>query len=892
MQSAFLENSPSLINPIQSFQPIRLNAGISRSGYPPSMGSMTGFSIRRRHLARSPGTWNTGEAMKLRIASIFMAAAILVCGVRGLSAQTDSERRPSFLDRIGQRLSEGLAPKRAPQETAAESPVRQESARAGTVAASPAVANPTVAPRVDQPAGIEPMPEPELDSPEPSADNRVPLHQKLNRYRASPFAVQSLPVWSMPSSEGQDAQSAAEAPGEASMAGDSGTGATGPTPVAQARISPPTAPAVQREPVRADAADGSGASSISPGVSTVAAPTSPAQAPTAYSLPTQAAAPSTNRAMTPTPAPQPREETIEREPTPDATPPSVPMPEVPPISPERHHERYVPALGGRSVANRPASVADASPPASPTLAAQSAASERMEPVGRPAVSSEREGNRGTAPEPRTNGATVGATASPAGASQSAGDRVLIHRTTPLLNVETIGPRRITVGREGAYTLQLKNQGQTPARQVVVHVMIPSWADLNSADPTDGTVTQQMEGEFRHVAWRIEELPVGAAESLDLRIVPRESKPFDLAVQWDFAPPPSQASIEVQEPKLELRLDGPETILFGQSQVYRLEVENSGTGDAENVTLALVPPGSGNREVIRHTLGTIPAGAKRVVELELVARQEGVLSLVVDAKDDLTASAHLERSVTVLKPALEISVQGPPLQYVGQEDWYEVTVRNPGTAPAEDVRVTVSLPSAVTLVAAPQGEIQDKQRAARWSLNTLPPGREAKFRLACRYDIPGAVRIAAEADGKNLVAQAECLTQLETIADLALRVEDPQGPVPIGKPAEYRIIIENRGTRAAEKVQVVGFFSEGIEAVAADGAPNKILPGQVLFTPIRAIAPGEKVVLTIRAAASKQGNLVFRAEAGCPTGNIQLAAEESTYFFDVMVAGKEGDTVRR
>lgn len=561
------------------------------------------------------------------------------------------------------------------------------------------------------------------------------------------------------------------------------------------------------------------------------------------------------------------------------------MPAAAPNSVERHHERYVPALAGRSVANQPASIANTAAPESRTLTAETAARSPAVESGRAVPSAD----DGTGPSAVSDARSA---EPPAAASKTAGDRVLINRTTPLLNVETIGPRRITVGREGLYTLQLKNQGQTPAKQVIVHVLIPNWAELSGAEPTDGTVTQQMEGDFRHLAWRIEELPASAAESLDLRIIPRASKPFDLAVQWEFAPPPSQASIEVQEPKLELRLDGPETILFGQTQVYRLEVENSGTGDAENVTLTLVPPGSTGREVIRHTLGTIPAGAKQVVELELVARQEGALELVVDARDDLVAAAHLERTVTVLKPALEVVVQGPPMQYVGQEDWYEVTVRNPGTAPAEDVRVAVALPSAVSLVAAPQGEVEDKQRAVRWTLDNLPPGKEAKFRLACRYEIPGTVRLAASAEGKNLAAQAEWLTQLETIADLALRVEDPQGPVPIGRPAEYRIILENRGTRAAEKVQVVGFFSEGIEATGADGAPNKILPGQVLFSPIRAIAPGEKMVLTIRAVASKHGHLVFRAEASCPTGNIQLAAEESTYFFDVMVAGKEGETLQR
>ncbi|MGQ9914557.1 MAG: hypothetical protein ACUVQQ_09455 [Thermogutta sp.] len=830
-----------------------------------------------------------GEAMKLRIASFFAAVVILAYGVGQVTAQTDAERRPSFLDRIGQRLSEGLAPKRSPAETmtAAEGPARQGMARAGSAAAPSSIERPTIASSSNAPPGIEPMPEPELDSPEPSVDSRVPLHQKLHRYRTSPFAVQSVPVWTVPQSEGAASRDAAESPGDATMGGDDEVVASGPTPAADVRVPTATIPTTQRGPVSADVSQRPSALQVRPSASAPVPDRSPpARTLGEHSASAPAAAAATGPSMRPTLAPpEPQAGLVQREPRPSAEQTPAPMPAASPNSVERPHERYVPALAGRSVANQPASVADAAAPESRSLTAETAARSPAAESGRPTLSVENEDGRGAVSQAR-------AAETPTAASKTAGDRVLINRTTPLLNVETIGPRRITVGREGLYTLQLKNQGQTPAKQVIVHVLIPNWAELSGAEPTDGTVAQQMEGDFRHLAWRIEELPASAAESLDLRIIPRASKPFDLAVQWEFAPPPTQASIEVQEPKLELRLDGPETILFGQTQVYRLEVENSGTGDAENVTLTLVPPGSTGREVIRHTLGTIPAGAKRVVELELVARQEGALGLVVDARDDLAATAHLERTVTVLKPALEVVVQGPPMQYVGQEDWYEVTVRNPGTAPAEDVRVAVSLPSAVSLVAAPQGELEDKHRAVRWTLDNLPPGKEAKFRLACRYELPGTVRLAANAEGKNLAAQGEWLTKLETIADLALRVEDPQGPVPIGKPAEYRIILENRGTRAAEKVQVVGFFSEGIEATAADGAPNKILPGQVLFSPIRAIAPGEKAVLTIRAVASKHGHLVFRAEASCPTGNIQLAAEESTYFFDVMVAGKEGETLQR
>ena len=41
------------------------------------------------------------------------------------------------------------------------------------------------------------------------------------------------------------------------------------------------------------------------------------------------------------------------------------------------------------------------------------------------------------------------------------------------------------------------------------------------------------------------------------------------------------------------------------------------------------------------------------------------------------------------------------------------------------------------------------------------------------------------------------SSLEALADLKLVVNDPQGPVPVGKEATYEIHIINRGTKAAD-----------------------------------------------------------------------------------------------
>ena len=67
-------------------------------------------------------------------------------------------------------------------------------------------------------------------------------------------------------------------------------------------------------------------------------------------------------------------------------------------------------------------------------------------------------------------------------------------------------------------------------------------------------------------WTLGRIEARSKEKLALKIIPKQSKPFELAVRWDFKPSPSQAMIEVQEPKLMMRLEGPREVLFGEREV--------------------------------------------------------------------------------------------------------------------------------------------------------------------------------------------------------------------------------------------------------------------------------------------------------------------------------------
>ncbi len=225
-----------------------------------------------------------------------------------------------------------------------------------------------------------------------------------------------------------------------------------------------------------------------------------------------------------------------------------------------------------------------------------------------------EGNRETL-------TTVSPSASAAEAPRATGTgpEALFTRQSPSLSAETIGPRRIAVGKEATFEVVLHNSGQVAADQVVVSVDLPEWTDILKAEGSVGTTELKAREQPGQLRWKVGRLEARGRQRLVLHLVPRQSRPFDLAVKWDYAPAPSQTLIEVEEPKLAIALQGPRELLFGKGEVYRLEVTNAGNGDAENVSIALTPAGAGDRQKpAAHNLGSLKAGQKKTIDVELTA----------------------------------------------------------------------------------------------------------------------------------------------------------------------------------------------------------------------------------------------------------------------------------
>jgi uncharacterized repeat protein (TIGR01451 family) len=466
---------------------------------------------------------------------------------------------------------------------------------------------------------------------------------------------------------------------------------------------------------------------------------------------------------------------------------------------------------------------------------------------------------------------------------SGGDpSVLVSNQTPVLSANIRGPKQIMVGREAVYRVQLQNQSDIPAEGIVATIRIPSSAEIKNTSPSQGLVQTSQEGSSRgQLQWQLARIDRRANETLEIRLVPRDSRPMELGISWTMAPVGSRTVVEVQEAKLQLEIAGPTEVLYDKPQVFKLTLSNPGTGPAENVKINLMPPGGGAETATSHPVGDLAAGASQTVEVELTGREAGKLFVKAAAIADGGLVCDAAKEIFCRKPELEVDWRGPATKYTGTMATYFVRVRNPGTAAAEDVTVRAMLPEGAEFTSASEGQIYDAaNREVAWHVGTLNPGDDNYLEIKCVLKSPGTNRLkmsAATAAG-NLVADKTAETNVIAIADLKLEVSDPSGPVAVGAPTTYEIHVRNRGASAAKEVNIVALFSEGIEPEQAEGGNFTVADGRVTFRTIDELPAGQDVVLRIRAHAVQPGTHVFRAEVLCRDLEIKLAAEETTRFY--------------
>jgi uncharacterized repeat protein (TIGR01451 family) len=466
--------------------------------------------------------------------------------------------------------------------------------------------------------------------------------------------------------------------------------------------------------------------------------------------------------------------------------------------------------------------------------------------------------------------------------------VLFNRQGPVLNVETIGPRTISVGKESSYAVSIVNSGEVAAENLTVFISLPEWTEVASVLASTGAAQSAAANPAAgFIQWKVGRLDAKARQELTIRLIARKSRSFDLAVRWEYKPMASQAMIDVQEPKLSLQLDGPREVLYGKKELYRLRLANTGNGNAENVVITLVPMGTGENVPASHKLALLAAGEEKTLDVELTARQPGNLMIRAEARGDGGLRVESAHKVLVRRPELAVKLDGPKTQFVGTVATYSVRIVNPGNAPARNVNLSLALPTGAKYLSGVEGaRIDAAGDKLQWTIESLAAETEQRFAVKCRLGAVGVSRLQLTVTADDdLAARAETPVEVNGVANLTMEVKDPAGPAPIGEETIYEVVVRNRGTKEAQGVEVFGYFSRGIEPTATEGAPSRLASGEVVFQSIASLAPGEEVVLKIHARAEVAGNHIFRAEAHCKPLSARLIREATVLYYGEVAAGK-------
>ena len=228
----------------------------------------------------------------------------------------------------------------------------------------------------------------------------------------------------------------------------------------------------------------------------------------------------------------------------------------------------------------------------------------------------------------------------------------------------------------------------------------------------------------------------------------------------------------------------------------------------------------------------------------------------------------KRPLTVIvgRPLLELRLTGPDKVYISQPATYEITARNTGDIPLDNVAVVFHLKN-VKVVTATQGAEQLQNRL-QWGISRFIPGSERKFVVKVLGTAVGDDVTIVELLSRTTTKKETKVTTFIGAAALELRVKADANPIAERERVTYAVTVRNTGTKAAEDVRLeFKFPMEQMKYLGTDArvqlAASKLADKQA-----------ESVAFSVRPRESLTLQLPFEAVvAGLATFQVQMTGPD-------------------
>ncbi len=445
-------------------------------------------------------------------------------------------------------------------------------------------------------------------------------------------------------------------------------------------------------------------------------------------------------------------------------------------------------------------------------------------------------------------------------------------TMPIVSIETSGPPESFVGRAETYSILVNNLGETVAHHVNVDVMLPRTASRVETAPQCQPVAPF------HIRFAIGSLGVKEKKTVKVRLTPTARGGSEIRTQVTLAAA-SALSVQTKEARLHITAAGPAKLGFGQRANYKVTVTNQGDAAAEDVNVAsALPEGVEIKVDGGGQLGYIGPGESRDIVVQVMPKLTGQVSLKFTARNKHGEKSHIVRAVEVERPMVEVVTQGPALNYLKRDGIYAVSVTNPGDASATNVKIKAAIPAGIHVTAIDRAAKYDAaSRTLTWTLKHLASGGHEIFRYKATAIAEGrhAHDVLVTAAG-GLRSESRHVTEVISRADVSMQIADTAGPVQVGSPAIFEVLVRNRGTKEAGNVVISVKLPVSLKPVRSTAYTST---GQSIRFPVISLPPGGQKVLRFEAVSDEAGDHIVQVSLRSDSLQRELSAEESIFFYE-------------
>jgi len=449
--------------------------------------------------------------------------------------------------------------------------------------------------------------------------------------------------------------------------------------------------------------------------------------------------------------------------------------------------------------------------------------------------------------------------------------------SPQLTVEKFAPEQIQVGKPAKFRVVVRNTGKVAASGVEVRDEVPKGTRLIATTP------RASRGARGELVWTLGTIKPGEESSVEVQLMPTAEGEIGSVATVRFNADASARSV-CTKPELMIATSGPKQVLIGEELTLSIEVSNPGSGIATGVVLeehvpsGLQHPAGGHLE---YEVGDLPPGESRKLELTLTASRPGPVTNLLTARGEASLKTEDRLELVVVAPQLDIAMNGPARRYLEREATYQLSISNPGTAPAEQVELVAYLPSGLKFISANNaGHYDEADRAVHWRLEELPSSETGTVELVTMPVEAGQQKLRFRGTAKKgLAVEKEKPVVVEGIAAIMFQAVDVTDPIEVGGETTYEIRVVNQGTKASTNVRLAVQLPPQMQAVAAEGPTRYAADaGRVLFDGLARLAPKADTTFRVRAQALRPGDLRTRIQLLTDEMQTPVTKEESTRVY--------------